>query len=120
MEFLTAAFVTGTLLVSFEGEGAGLALMAAAITIVGYRSGGPGGIAETVKGMGFFGPLIFSPCVVALSWCAMRRWLPERLSKRATDMQRECGGKPRDSAEPSASDRDKQIGNVNSNNRPKC
>jgi DnaJ domain len=45
---------------------------------------GPGGVAETVKGMGSFGALIFSPCLIVLSWSATRRWLPERLCKRAT------------------------------------
>src|SRR5258706_10155920 len=95
MELLTAAFVTGTLLISFEGEGAGLALMAVAITIVGYQTGGPGGVAETVKGMGFFGPLIFSPCIVVLSWRATRKWLPARVCKRPTaqhEAQRQPGG----------------------------
>src|SRR6266478_1808506 len=87
MELLTAAFVTGTLLISFEGEGAGLALMAVAITIVGYQTGGPGGVAETVKGMGFFGALIFSPCVVVLSWRATRKWLPARVCRRPTAQQ---------------------------------
>jgi flagellar biosynthesis GTPase FlhF len=87
MELLTAAFVTGTLLISFEGEGAGLALMAVAITIVGYQTGGPGGVAETVKGMGLFGALIFSPCVVVLSWRAMRKWLPVRVRKSPTAQQ---------------------------------
>jgi DnaJ-domain-containing protein 1 len=87
MELLTAAFVTGTLLISFEGEEAGLALIAAAIAIVGYKTGGPGGVAETVKGMGSFGALIFWPCLIVLSWRATRKWLPERLCKRATTQQ---------------------------------
>ena len=76
MELLTAAFVTGTLLISFEGLEAGLALIAGAIAIVGYKTGGPGGVAETVKGMGSFGAVIFSPCLIVLSWRATRKWLP--------------------------------------------
>ena len=76
MELLTAAFVTGTLLISFEGLEADLALIAGAIAIVAYKTGGPGGVAETVKGMGSFGAVIFSPCLIVLSWRATRKWLP--------------------------------------------
>jgi hypothetical protein len=61
MEFLTAAFLMATLLFSFEADGAGLALIAGAIAIVGYQTGGWEGAVATVNGMGLFGPLIFSP-----------------------------------------------------------